>query len=74
MPVIKTGTNPVHDAALLAAEQTHQAAIVGATAAQIRAADLAFLRACRQSCITNNGSAGVAQFTTAIRELTGSET
>jgi hypothetical protein len=53
MPVIKTG-NAVHDAALLAAEQTHQAAIVGATAAQIRAADLAFLRACRDSCIKNN--------------------
>jgi hypothetical protein len=74
MPVIKTG-NAAHDAALIAAEHAHQIATApGATAAQIRAADLVFLRACRQSCIINNGSAGVAQFTTAIRELTGSET
>jgi hypothetical protein len=71
--VIKTGV-PAHDTALLAAEQTHQAAIVGATAAQIRAADLAFLRACRDSCIKNNSSAGVEQFTTALREMTGSAT
>jgi hypothetical protein len=74
MPVIKTGVNPAHDAALIAAEQAHQAAIVGATAAQIRAADLAFLRACKSSCITNNNSAGVEQFNTAIRELLGTST
>ena len=74
MPVIRTGTNAAHDAALIAAEQAHQAAIVGATAAQIRAADLVFLRACKASCVTNNNSAGIEQFNTAIKELTGSST
>jgi len=73
MPVIKTGV-PAHDTALLAAEQAHQAAIVGATAAQVRAADLVFLRACKASCIANNNSSGVEQFNTAIKELLGTST
>ena len=67
--VYKTGNKP-HDDALLAAEQARQAANVsGATAAQLKAADVAYARAGRTSCITNNGSSGVEQFSIMLKEL-----
>jgi hypothetical protein len=67
--VFKTG-NKAHDDALLTAEQTRQAAnVAGATAAQLRAADIVYARAARSSCIANNGYAGVEQFTTMLKEL-----
>jgi hypothetical protein len=67
--VFKTG-NKGHDDALVLAEQTRQAANVpGATAAQLKAADVAYARAARTSCVANNGSSGVEQFTVMLREL-----
>jgi hypothetical protein len=69
MSVIKTG-NSVHDAALLAAEGARQVSITPtSTPAQVRAADIAFARAARTSCITNNDSAGVEQFSVMLKEL-----
>jgi len=68
--VYRTGNKP-HDDALFAAEQARQQASVGATAAQLKAADIAYARAARASCIANNASSGVEQFSTMLRELTG---
>ena len=65
----RTGVK-LHDDAILAAENVRQAAIVpGASMATVRAADVAFARAARSSSITNNGSSGVEQFSTMLREL-----
>ena len=66
--VYRTGNKP-HDDALLAAELARQVASVGATAAQLKAADIAYARAARASCINNNGGSGVEQFSTMLREL-----
>lgn len=69
MSIIKTG-NKAHDDALLKAEHDRQVAQVpGASQATVRAADLAYLRACLASCKTNNGGAGAGFFLSAIREL-----
>jgi hypothetical protein len=65
----KTGNSP-HDAALAAAAVIWQAAVVpGASQATVRAADIAFARAAKASCIANNGYAGVEQYVTMLREL-----
>jgi hypothetical protein len=61
-----------HRATLATAEQTLQAALVGATAAQARAAAVAFYRTCRSSAITNGLSP--VPFSLALRELIGQET
>jgi len=66
MAVVYT-ENATHRAAILAAEVTRQVAQVGATAAQLKAADIAFHRACLASAISN--SCGTAQFSTALQEL-----
>jgi hypothetical protein len=65
----KTG-NSVHDAAMAAATSTWQAAVVlGATAATVRAADIAYARAAKASCVANNSSSGVEQYVTMLKEL-----
>jgi hypothetical protein len=65
----RTG-NKAHDDALFAAEQARQAVnVAGATAAQLKAGDVAFARAAKASCIANNGSAGVEQFVSMLKEL-----
>jgi hypothetical protein len=66
--VFKTG-NKNHDDALVAAEQARQVANVGATAAQTKANDIAYGRAAKASCVSNNGGSGVEQFTVMLREL-----
>jgi hypothetical protein len=67
--VFKTG-NKGHDDALLAAEQTRQAANVsGASQATVRAADIAFARSAKASCLANNSGSGAEQFTVMLREL-----
>ena len=74
MSAIRTGV-PAHDAALQAAEATKQQTITSnSTAAQVKTAEATYYRACIASCRTNNNSAGIEQFTTALRELTGSAT
>jgi hypothetical protein len=65
----------VHDAALQAAEATRQQTITpSSTAAQIKTAEITYYRACIASCKANNASSSIEQFTTALRELTGSAT
>ncbi len=60
--------NATHRANLIAAEQTRQAAAVpGASAATLKAADIAFHRAALASCLAN--AVSPAQFVTALREL-----
>jgi hypothetical protein len=60
--------NSAHRAALLAAEQTRQAAITpGASQATVKAADIAYYRSALASAIANGVSP--IQFTTALREL-----
>jgi hypothetical protein len=71
MPGIFT-EHATHRATLATAEQTLQAALFGATAAQTKAAFLAFYRTARASAITNGLSPH--QFSTAIRELIGQDT
>jgi hypothetical protein len=74
LSVIRTGV-PAHDLALQAAEAAKQQTIVpGASAATIRSAELTYYRACVASCRANNNSAGIEQFTTALKEMTGSTT
>jgi hypothetical protein len=69
MSVIRTGSK-VHDDALLAAEQTRQQSVGGSpTAAQVKAADIAYARAALASCKANNNGSGVEQFSTMLREL-----
>jgi len=69
MSRIITG-NKVHDDALLAAEHTRQIASAGnPSQATLRAADLAYARACLASCKANNGGAGAQLFQTMLREL-----
>jgi hypothetical protein len=59
-----------HDAAIYVAEVARQIAITpGASAAVVRAADIVYARAVRASCIANNNSSGVEQFTAMLREL-----
>jgi hypothetical protein len=65
--VYRTGNKP-HDDAILAAEQARQQASVGATAAQLKTADIAYARSARASCIANNGGSGVEQFNAMLRE------
>jgi hypothetical protein len=66
--VIKTGVT-AHDTALINAERTRQATIVaGASMATVKAADIAFARAALASCLSNNGGAGAAQFTSMLLE------
>jgi hypothetical protein len=60
-----------HRATLATAEQTLQAALVGATAAQAKTATVAFYRTARASAITNGLSPH--QFSTALRELIGQD-
>jgi hypothetical protein len=67
--VVRTDGPKAHQDALLAAAAVHQAASVGATAAQLKAADIAFARSARASCLNNNGGAGVAQFVSMLMEL-----
>jgi hypothetical protein len=71
MPVIFS-EHATHRTTLASAEQTLQAALVGATAAQSKAAFLAFYRTARASAISNGLSPH--QFTCAIRELIGQDT
>jgi hypothetical protein len=61
--------NATHRAALLAAEQTRQAAITAAAgnATAIKNAELAFYRNALSSALAN--SCGPSQFTTALKEL-----
>jgi len=74
LSVIRTGV-PAHDAALLAAEATKQQTITpSSTAAQIKTAEATYYRACIASCRVNNNSSGIEQFSTALKELTGSST
>jgi hypothetical protein len=61
-----------HRATMLTAEQTLQAALVGATAAQAKTAIVNFYRTARSSAITNGLQ--FQQFSTALRELIGQET
>jgi hypothetical protein len=64
--------NVTHKATLLVAEQTLQAALVGATAAQTKTATIAFYRTARASAIANGLSPH--QFSIALRELIGQDT
>jgi hypothetical protein len=64
--------NATHKATLLIAEQTLQAALVGATAAQAKTATVAFYRTARASAITNGLSP--VPFSLALRDLIGQET
>jgi hypothetical protein len=74
MSVIRTGV-PAHDLALQAAEAAKQQTITpSSTAAQIKTAEIAYFRACIASCKANNNSAGIEQFTSALRELQGTAT
>ena len=69
MPAIKTGV-PGHDTALFAAEVAHQLATpAGTSAAAARAADLAFLRGCKASCLANNNSAGIEPYISGLIAL-----
>jgi hypothetical protein len=69
MAMIVTG-NATHDAALLAAERARQSVnIPGATAAQLKAGDISYARACLSSCINNNSGSGAEQFSDMLREL-----
>ena len=69
MPAIKTG-NQGHDTALFAAEVAHQLATpAGTSATAVRAADLAFLRACKASCLANNGGAGMEPYISGLIAL-----
>jgi hypothetical protein len=63
--------NATHKATLLVAEQTLQAALANATAAQAKTATLAFYRTARASAIANGLSPH--QFSCAIREICGQD-
>jgi hypothetical protein len=68
MSVVKTGVK-AHDDALLAAEGARQVSVTPtSTAAQVRAADIAYARACLASCLTNNNGSGAAQFQHMLKE------
>ena len=71
MPVIFS-ENKSHRDTMAAAEQTLQAALVGATAAQAKTATIAFYRTARASAITNGLSP--VPFSLALRDLIGQET
>ena len=66
---IVTSENATHRANLLAAEQTKQAAVnvAGASAATIKAAEIAFARSALASAVTN--SCSTAQWTVMLTEL-----
>jgi hypothetical protein len=66
MSHVQTG-NIVHDAACARAEGIRQAAVVGATQAAARSADIACYQAELASARTNN--CGLTTFLTALREL-----
>jgi hypothetical protein len=69
MSSIKTG-NLVHDTTVNVAEGSRQNAVMTATTqAAAKAADIAFYRAARQSCITNNNSSGISPFIQALHSL-----
>jgi hypothetical protein len=69
MSVIKTDGPKAHNDALQAAETARQIASVGATAAQLKTADIVYARAALASCKTNNNGSGTDQFVTMLREL-----
>jgi hypothetical protein len=65
----KTG-NFAHDTAMAAAAVAWHAAVVpGASAATIKAADLAYARAAALSCQNNNNYSGSSVFNTMRKEL-----
>jgi hypothetical protein len=68
MSVIRSGVK-AHDDVLATAEGVRQAAVgaAGATAAQIKAAEIVFYRAALASATTN--TCGQVAFLTALREL-----
>src|SRR5262249_48067386 len=70
----KTGVNAAHDAALVAAEGTRQAAVIGvpsspAGQATVSASEIAFHRAVIASCKANNSSNGLAESLMALKSL-----
>jgi hypothetical protein len=72
MPQLYKTGNSAHDAALAAAANVWQAAVVpGASMATVKAADLAFARAAYASCKANNVYSGCEQYLTMMRELGG---
>jgi hypothetical protein len=69
MSTIKTGV-VAHDNAVNAAEGVRQTAVAAAASqAAVRTAELAFYRAVRASCLSNNNAAGVEQANNALHEL-----
>jgi hypothetical protein len=65
----RTGVT-AHDAQIYLAEMARQVSqTAGASQAVVRAADIVYARAVRASCVANNASSGVEQYTAMLREL-----